>query len=195
MSPALFLNEARKQTMAAAPQGVECPCCGQLVKVYKRRLNTALAHALILISQRLPKREDEVWFHVPTFLASQTSTATIRGGDWAKLVYWDLIEPMPAMRADGSKRSGYYRITTKGIQFAADKLTLPKYAYVYNQTLYGLSDGGKYPKESTTIKEALGAKFNYGELMGGTSTEDIGAKVVKTLAARIGPHRAPKGSV
>lgn len=200
MSAPLFLADAKAQTLAAAPKGVSCPCCGQFVKVYKRRLNTALAHALLLISKRQPRSEEEVWFHVPTFLSSQTSTSTIRGGDWAKLVYWGLIESMPADRKDGSNRSGYYRITTKGIQFAADKITLPKYAYVYNQTLLGFSDGDTYPKESTTIKEALGAKFNYAELMGNTPMAVIEARMAKMLADRIGPqraplHRSPKGSV
>jgi hypothetical protein len=192
----ILLDQTR--LMEEAVKGVQCPHCGQLIKIYKRRLNAALAHALLLISQRLPQREDEVWFHVPTFLASQTSSATIRGGDWAKLVYWELIEPMPAVRTDGSKRSGYYRITTKGIQFAADKITLPKYAYVYNQTLYGLSDGIKYPKETTTIKEALGTKFNYGELMGHTPDAEITKRIVSTLTERIGPQRSsqrsPKGN-
>lgn len=177
---------------AASKGGTECPCCGQFVKLYRRRLNNALAHALILMVNR-PKTSDP-WFHVPTYLASQTATATIRGGDWAKLTYWDLIEPLAAERRDGSKRSGFYKVTDKGYQFARGRITVPKYAYVYNSTLYGFSDGDKYPMQTTTIREALGAKFNYAELMG-TDSETLIEKLTRTLNERKGPQRAPKGGV
>jgi hypothetical protein len=169
-------------------KGHVCDACGQLVKLYKRRLNNAMAYALILLNRR--EKTDDPFFHVPTYLSGQTSGVTVRGGDWAKLVYWDLIEPLARTRADGSKRSGFYRLTDKGRQFAEDKITLPRYAFVFNQTLYGFSDGLKYPKETTTIREALGAKFNYAELMGDDAA--IRRQVIETLAKRKAPHRTPK---
>jgi hypothetical protein len=42
------------------------------------------------------------------------------------------------------------------------KVAVPKYVYLYNQLLLRLSE------EMTTIREALGEKFKYDELMKGS---------------------------
>lgn len=104
------------------------------------------------------------WLHLPDFCKENKIG---RSNDSALLRHWGLIEPKVGDRDDGSWRNGHYRLTVKGMNFVEGTITIPKYAYLYNQTLYGLSDGDRYPKVDTTIKGSLSKKFDYGELMNG----------------------------
>ena len=76
-----------------------------------------------------------------------------------------MIESMPMDRDDGSWRNGHYRITEHGCKFVEGSISVAKYVYLYNQMVYGFSDGTKYPREYTTIHESLGDRFSYQELM------------------------------
>jgi hypothetical protein len=98
---------------------------------------------------------------VPDYLSEvATEGAIVRGGDWAKLTHWKLIEAKPdETRKDGSRRVGLYKITPRGVDFVERRVEVPKYAYIYAQHLIGLSE------KMTTIDDALHDRFNYGELM------------------------------
>ena len=143
-----------------AEKGTECPCCGQFVKIYRRKLNSAMACALVYLYKRENREADEGWIHVENYLKSQNIPASIRG-DFPKLRYWGLIEQFEGQREDGSTRVGLYRITEKGELFVEGQLAVNKYILLYNQKLLG-RDG-----DATTIQDALGDKFNYEELMKG----------------------------
>lgn len=163
----ISLAEARLWLLGKMDKGAECPCCHQYAKIYRRKLTSSMAYALILICRyyrnlREPRGLDE-WLHVPEWL-SKTSKfgATVRGGDWAKLVYWDLIEAQHGEeRDDGSSRVGYYRLTEKGLRFVKGECRVPRVALVYNQRLLRMDDD-----KTLDIREALTEKFDYGELMG-----------------------------
>ena len=118
-----------------------------------------MAAALILIRRAFRKQSD--WLHVPDYLSEvATEGAIVRGGDWAKLTHWKLIEAKPdETRKDGSRRVGLYKITPRGVDFVERRVEVPKYAYIYAQHLIGLSE------KMTTIDDALHDRFNYGELM------------------------------
>lgn len=163
----VFLDDPKKTTLAEAidwldrfiEEGAECPCCEQLAKIYKRKLNSAMAFVLLLLTRR---RGDE-WIHVPSFINAQVSdpavAAAIRG-DWAKLTHWGLIVALEGERPDGSKRNGYYKITRKGHRFAHNKIKVPKHIWFYNGAPTDHEDD-----EQVSIVEALGDKFSYSELM------------------------------
>jgi len=161
------LEEARMWLLGKMDKGAECPCCRQFAKIYRRKLTSSMAYALILICRyyrnvHAPHSITE-WLHVPEWL-SKTSQfgATVRGGDWAKLVYWGLIEPKSGEeREDGSERVGYYRLTEDGLRFVKGEMRVPRVALVYNQQLLRMDDS-----QVVDIKEALTDKFDYGELMG-----------------------------
>ena len=155
------LSEARLWVQANIRDGVSCPCCNQYCRIYKRKLNSTMALALVLIYQHFKKNPHHTWLHVPAFLVQVKRDSTIAGGDAAKLRYWGLIERSPGERDDGSDRIGRYRITAVGKQFVEGKIAVPRYVYLYNQLLLRLSE------EMTTIQDALGDKFNYSELMKG----------------------------
>ncbi len=135
--------------------GVTCPCCGQFAKVYRRKLNRTMAQALILIYRHA--RGSDEWIHIPTLLVRSTLL-----GDAAKLAYWGLLEPQVAERDDGSRRVGFYRMTDRGRRFVLGQETIARHVITYNQQVLGFSD------EHTTIRQALGDRFNYDELMAAT---------------------------
>lgn len=170
MEIAKFKRSAANTTLAEAIEwveehmddGAECPCCGQLAKVYKRKLNSAMAFVLLLLHRR---KADEEWVHVPSYINAQvldpTVSAAVRG-DWAKLVHWGFLEAMDGLRADGSKRIGYYKITRNGRLFVTGQIKAPKHVWFYN--------GGPtedVDTEMVSIVSVLGDRFDYAQLMRG----------------------------
>ena len=154
------LQEAKEWLRKRFSDGANCPCCNQFVKRYKRKLNSSMAHALVLIYKFFEHNKDR-WLHVPSYLSTVSSSAAARGGDWSKLRYWGLILPQKGTREDGSERVGNYRITELGKQFITGQAQVRKHVYLYNQEALPYDDG-----EKTSIREALGTKFNYADLMG-----------------------------
>lgn len=163
-----FIGNIRKTTLAQAIEwleerlddGVECPCCGQLAKVYKRKLNSAMAFVLLLIHRR--KGAD--WVHVPSYINAKVRNPAVAAavrGDWAKLTHWGLLDALEGERPDGSKRIGYYKITTKGRRFANNQLKVSKHVWFYNG-----GSAERVDDEMVSIVDALGDKFDYSELMG-----------------------------
>jgi len=141
--------------------GVTCPCCGQLCKIYKRKLNSTMALALVLIYQFFKTHKHADWLHVAAFLVKVKHDSSIAGGDVVKLRYWGLLERAAGDRPDGSDRIGRYKITDLGKRFVEKAAAVPKYVYLYNQLLLRLSE------ETITITDALGDRFSYTKLMTG----------------------------
>jgi hypothetical protein len=86
-------------------------------------------------------------------------------GDTAKARYWGLIEAPdePLSRPDGSTRVGWWRLTDLGAQWVRGEVAVPSYALVYNGQLLELDDS----RGTTTVRDALGSRFNYNDLMEG----------------------------
>ena len=130
--------------------GAPCPCCTQFTKVYKRKLNSSMARALITMLRREPVG----WFHAPPMLSAL-------GGDWAKMAYWGLIEQSAEPSTTGGKTAGVWRMTDAGRRFARAESAVQKYARLYDGRCLGF-DG-----PSIGVRDALGSKFDYDELMEG----------------------------
>ena len=145
-------------------KGAICPTCGQFAKIYrKRRVTGSMAFGLILIYRYSKTLEfplsfikvDDVFNHNP-----QVRSVTQVTGEFPKLRHWDLIKKNDGIREDGSSRTNLYRITVRGIAFVLDQIMITKYATIYNDTKL------EFWGPQVTIKECLGKKFNYRELMG-----------------------------
>jgi hypothetical protein len=149
------LGEARQHLRDHWEEGTPCPCCRQLVKQYKRKLNSAMAYGLILVSRA---KADDGWVHIERYFKSLNIPSSIRG-DMSKLKFWGLLEAKEGEREDGSTRLGFYRITDKGRQFVNGQISVQERVKLFNQKFYGF-DG-----DEITIKQALGSKFDYNELM------------------------------
>lgn len=141
-------DELRLELMAG--QAVTCPCCTQLAKIYRRSIHARMARDLIRLYRADPGFG---WLHFPTVLG-------VNGGDTAKLAYWSLIEADDAVRADGSRRTGWWRLTERGEAFVCGRLDLPKYAKVYDGRVIGFEE-----TPMVFIRDCLGSKFDYTELM------------------------------
>ena len=148
------LEEAKQHVLAQRDQGVTCPCCDQYCKVYRRTIYAGMARFLIWLVKAFERR-DRMQAYIDILQGPPQ-----RGGDFAKLAYWELIEPMETKKG---KVTRYWRPTDKGRAFAYDKATVPKHAMVFNGEVVGFSE------KRFGIRDALGKNFNYEELMQGES--------------------------
>jgi hypothetical protein len=149
----LLDTEEFMQRAAKSRKGIPCDCCGRLVKVYPRSLNSGMARFLLLLVMAYKKYPR---FYSTRDLMPRDNKAC---SDGTYLVHWGLIE-----KSDGTNSAmapaGSYRPTEKGLRFAHGLERVPSHAHVRPpNTLVGWSD------KTTDIKKALGKKFNYDELM------------------------------
>jgi len=149
----MTLGQAQLWLRAHVDEGVACPCCTQFAKIYRRRIHSTMARDLITAH----RCEGLAPFHVPTLLRRAASA-----GDFAKLAYWGLIAELPGRRDDGAKHAGWWQITDDGRRFVCNQLRVPKYARIYDGRLIALDSD-----ETVSIVDALGTRFDYGELMRG----------------------------
>lgn len=164
------LKQAKDWLRLRAKRGARCPCCKQYVKVYKRPLHSSMALVLVLLVRNFEAMAtpllDDGFVHVPTFinkLGLKAGVAAAVRGDWAKLVHWGLIENRPKDVDDISKKdSGYWRPTSKGIDYAHGRCTVNSHVYLYDNILLNWED---QTIARLTIFDALGEKFDYSRLM------------------------------
>lgn len=161
LDPSTTLEAAQRYVQERMDEGVPCPCCAQFCKVYRRGMTGSQAYILVLLYHHTKTTTD--WIYLPEFLSQVSElSAAARGGDYGKLCFWGLIAPKldGERRADGSDRLGFYKITERGKLFVEGKIRIPKYIYVYNQALLRWSTDA-----TISIRDALGKKFSYEELM------------------------------
>lgn len=144
------LGQARAWLRARLDKGADCPLCTQRAQTYRRKINAGMARSLIAMYQI----NGLDWVHVPSQLSA-------RSREEGKLAYWGLVEERDLKRDDGG-RAGEWRVTPRGEQFLRAKISVPKYAHVFNGRVMGFD-----MSETITVKDALGDKFDYSELMAG----------------------------
>lgn len=132
----------------ARKDGAHCPCCGQLAKVYKRKLNEGMARSLV----KMWRAAGQDWQYIPDTVGGKSR-------EEGKLRYWGLIQEKPGKRPD-SGRTGWWRVTDLGSQFVRRVATVQRYALVYDGQCLGLVGA------NVNIIDALGDPFTYDELMG-----------------------------
>ena len=163
--------------------GLDCPCCGQFAKIYKRKLNSEMAFGLIRlhylacckpIDTAKPASDSafgsvptagyhgkysanySVYWHVSEIMRGYGSKMV--GGDFAKAAHWGLIEPM-ANEDETKRTAGMWRLTGKGVAFARGFCAMPSHVFVYDGEPQGFSI------ELVKIRQALHSRFDYAELM------------------------------
>lgn len=146
----MTLGEARAILRELVDDGHPCPCCSQFAKVYRRKIHAGIARGLIA-AYRHAGRE---WFHGPTVIQAGDS------GEVSRLRYWGLVEEATERRDDGG-RAGWWRVTDRGEAWVRGRATVPKYARIYDGRCLGLTG------DPVTIRDALGSRFDYDELMAG----------------------------
>jgi hypothetical protein len=146
---AMPLHEARDVLRELVDDGCACPCCTQFAKVYRRPIHAAMAVDLI----RCYRYAGQAWFLLTDVVGKRGT------GDVTKLRYWGLMQQAEGKREDGSKRIGVWRITPAGVAWLNAHTAVPRWARVYDSRCLGLIG------DPVTIRDALGARFNYDELM------------------------------
>lgn len=137
------VSAAKAAAEAVSNKGGTCPCCGQHVQVYRRSIYKRMAKCLLwLVAEYQTQGGDWV---------SLKSGPVFRGGDNAKLSYWRLI-----LRHD--EETDLYKPTQIAVDFASRKISLPKYAYVYDGQVQGFST------ERVYVDECLEGDFDLSDI-------------------------------
>lgn len=129
-----------------------CPCCDRHAQIYKRQLHSTCGVQLI-------KCYNEGGYGGNYVHARSLLLPGLTGiSDLGKAKYWDLIEAMPH-EPDANKSSGMWQLTKKGIDFVQKRISIPKYAIVYNDDVI------RFEGDPVTIRDVLSEKFDYQKLM------------------------------
>jgi hypothetical protein len=143
----MTIEEARRKFIEDSARGpARCLCCKTLFRQYQRGMTSVIARALIGIYQ---VREDHGYAH----MSHVARVVDLRGGDYAKARYWGLADPHP-------EKAGWWRLTSLGERFVKGLASVSGHALVVNGRC--IDFGG----EPVTIRQALGERFDYNELMG-----------------------------
>lgn len=148
------IREAKKKLRENWERGINCPCCGQMVKLYKRKLYAIQARGLIEL-YKLDQTESK-YYHIREIEGKFRGSG---GGDFAKLRYWKLIEEKPNEDDPSKRTSGMWQITDRGRDFVLGNVKVRSHMTIFDGKFQGLEG------DLITIQEALGKKFNYSELM------------------------------
>jgi hypothetical protein len=142
------LGDTRDWLRRRLEDGEHCPCCTQFAKVYRRKITSTSARALITMFRAGAQYEPK---HLPTVLGRKQADET-------KMAYWGLIQEESAQRSDGG-RAGWWQITELGVEWIHGRVAMPRYARIYDGRCLALVG------EPTTIQDCLGTRFNLSELM------------------------------
>lgn len=163
----MTLVDALEWLLARINEGVECPLCGQVARVYAHNISASEAMGLIIFY----RAHGTDWGHAPS-----TEGISRLGGAFARNALWGLLQESMGVREDGG-RAGVWRVTPLGERFRNNQVKVQRTAVTYggarksedqeNRRLLALEG------DEVSIVDALGDKFNYEELMGRTPENPI----------------------
>ena len=150
--------EAKQYLRNNFDKGVNCPCCGKLVKLWKYSIHSTMARVLIELHHASQEDEfqhiNDLWRNVQV----KSGIKTDHCGDFSKLALWGLIKPKPKDPDENKRSSGYWAITKLGRLFVRNLIVVDQYLFMF--------DGHKFGEQGKiSIIDALKKKFDYNELM------------------------------
>ena len=151
------IEDAKAHLRANFHAGTNCPVCTQRVQLYRHKLTGPMVKTLIDM-YRLTSNRSEQWVHVMDEIKPIN-------GDYAKLRHWGLLEARGDVPEPSKKASGYWRLTKLGEDFIKNKALVHEYALLFDNRSWGFAGN------TINIKQALGNKFNYTELMAGVDCQ------------------------
>lgn len=120
--------------------GRHCPCCGQWVKAYKRRLRANHVRFLRQLAER--GTSVDPWVHYKTL--------RFAGRDYNYLAHFGLAE---------ARAGGFWRPTPKGYSFLAGSCAVPEWILVFDNQVMGAST-----HEVTVSQCEAGGEFTRADL-------------------------------
>lgn len=161
-----LLDEARRRLRQNLRDGYCCPCCDRFAKIYKTTFRWNGATACLAMARDYIHRgspNDFPWVHLPSLLVELDLPPKVKAalccGTAAEAAWWGLMEERIGRRKDGSPKTGVYRLTRKGFEFAKGDFLVHKYAYTYNRKCIG------FDEPLIDIREAIRQRFDYDALM------------------------------
>ena len=126
-----------RQDMAVIVKSGEyrtCPCCEQTVKIYPRSINSHMIRTLVQLYEQGERK-------LPQHDSSQPH-------------FWGLIK-----LAESEGPPAKWVVTEKGIDWLRGRITIPRYALIYNGEVYGWS------REQWSVSEAAKKDFDLQEIL------------------------------
>lgn len=158
-TPEEIIQELREenQRLRSSPGITTCKICDQTCKVYTRNVKDGQSRDLIALYHLSNRKPDQKFFKTHEFRKGKND------GEFAKMVYWNLVEMDMKLTKKNTptKKRGWWKITQVGIEFVRMQRRIPKWIKTYNSEIVEVLEG-----ETTNIRECLGEKFDYDELMG-----------------------------
>ena len=151
------LEDGRRWLREHWREGVKCPVCTQMVKLYSRKLYSSMAAALIHLYRNFDHNK---YVHKSELVKAKKLATTFGGGDFAKLAYWGLIKEQEPSPGEDKRTSGWWIITDKGVQFVERKVKVKSHVLIFNSRFFG------FEGRDVSIDDCLGEKWSYSELMG-----------------------------
>lgn len=138
-----LIDDAVQELYARLETGSECPCCGQMVKSYRRKLR---ANHVKFLLDVIEKTREQEWVHY--------RECRHAGRDYNYLAHFGLAE---------FKERGLWRPTTTGKIFALGQCEVPAWIEVYNNRVIGVA------KTTVRMQDCLNAgDFNLVDVLGST---------------------------
>jgi len=106
------INDGRLYVFSNYDKGVICPCCDQFAKKYKRKFNSTMARALIIIY-----RAGRDWVHLEELFKNTPKIPSSIRSNASILRWWQMIRRKEGEKDDGNPNNGFYKITDLGIAF------------------------------------------------------------------------------
>jgi hypothetical protein len=134
-------------------EGGVCPCCGRFGKIYKRTINANMARGLIWLVFEWEKINTE-WVDVP----EKAPRWLVKSNQLPTLRWWGLVERLES--SDPSEKfSGFWRPTTRGLEFAKNRLAVHQAVFTY------AGDPVNFEGPMVLISQCGGKKFDYSKVM------------------------------
>ena len=133
-------------------EGGHCPVCDRWGKLYRRGITAAMARQLIWLCLQ-PPREDgwvDVQRTAPIWMLRTPQLGTLR--------HWGMVVDAP-VTGTKSRSAGMWKPTALGLAFAYKRISVPKFKYIYNDTVFD-TEG-----PDIDILDCIGEHFDYNELM------------------------------
>lgn len=152
------LKEASDWLVDHVETGAECPCCRRFAKIYLRPINSGMALAILTMFRAEGLRP----VHTPTVLRGVGAASR----NETMLRYWQLLE-----QAIEVNQVGWWRVTSKGKDWIEGRISVPRYARVWEHELLNLQETRRYGESGKLVsfEEAFGSQFDLDELLSANS--------------------------
>lgn len=113
-----------------------CACCGQKVVAYRHKVTWAQACALTILVDLY--EEDPGHHHITNIkrvTRKRTREPDLILSHFSVMAKWDLIEDQPNIDKPDQRTSGMWKPTQAGIDYVYNRITIPKYLWVYNNRI------------------------------------------------------------